>query len=100
MNEIDIKIQQRKEDLKAVRADLERLEAEKKQKEELKWIVAANNHRVILNLAALTKLSKETLTAVLKHGRQWISFEKDGSLGVDSNMKDGLTFYDDTKIIF
>jgi len=68
---------------------------------EPKWIVAVEgNSRMLLNLSALTDLSKEHLNRALQEGNTWISFCEDGCFGATSRTRCGLTFYANTRIVF
>ena len=72
-------------------------------KEEPKWIAASTQpegDRLIINLAALSGISKRELIEALEKGYTWVSFDSGGLFGAWSKTNDGLTNYRNTKIIF
>lgn len=92
MTDRETKIEQCKQDIETLQANLAEL------KQEPKWIAAVAEDRLILNLAALS--TKRHLRQAIENNVQWISFHNSGDLGTTDNKKNGLTFYRDTKIIF
>jgi len=103
MSDTKTRIEQCKRDIQELTKVLQQLEKKKD------WIVAVKKgSRVILNVDALSSLSRARLEEVARNGG-WISFDREGGYGFASldagkwdERCDGLTFYspDAAKVVF
>lgn len=100
--ELNQKIEQCKKDIETLQKNLDNLKQQKEEITKPKWVAAISGSklRLILNLAGLPDFTKELLIDSLNNNDSWFSFETTGHWGFNQKTKDGLTFYDNTKIIF
>ena len=104
MTENETKLEQCRKDKVAIeKLELDLIRAVLREKKKNSWVAAIGGNsqdRLILNLQKLSSTARARLGNALENDADWISFEPDGSYGASSYTSDGLTWYNDTKIIF